>query len=204
MCYLWSDVPLTASLWSQLACCSSPLWWFSRRVIQDCGCSAEIFCPGFYREFAGEEEQWQFLQWRLPISSLRAARKEPGAIAALWRHMELYRSGGVYLSGSLGVDLGLWLRDKQHELGIQMQWACWERAIGEKFEDWGAAAGGVCNPPFLVATLPSSSTNQTLFQAEGLIVCAPRHPLMAELAHHVIHPATSGAGVGRSPRALAG
>ena len=64
------------------------------------------------------------------------------------------------MSGSLGVDLGLWLRDKQHELGIQMQWACWE----------------------------------------GLIVCAPRHPLMAELAHHVIHPATSGAGVGRSLR----
>ena len=81
-----------------------------------------------------------------------------------------------------------------------MQWACWERAIGEKFEDWGAAAGGVCNPPFLVATLPSSSTNQPLFQAEGLIVCAPRHPLMAELAHHVIHPATSGAGIGRSVR----
>ena len=71
MCHLWSDMPLTANLWSQLACCSSPLWWLSRRVIQDCGCSAEIFCPGFYREFAGEEEQWQFLQWRLPISSLR-------------------------------------------------------------------------------------------------------------------------------------
>ena len=108
MCYLWSDMPLTANLWSQFACCSSPLWWLSRRVIQDCGCSAEIFCPGFYREFAGEEEQWQFLQWRLPISSLRAARKEPGAIAALWRDMELYRSGGVYVFGSqsLGVELG--------------------------------------------------------------------------------------------------
>ena len=36
----------------------------------------------------------------------------------------------------------------------------------------------VCNPPFLVATLPSS----THFQAEGLIVCAPRYSLMAELA----------------------
>ena len=45
--------------------------------------------------------------------------------------------------------------------------------MGEKFEDWGAAAGGVCNPPFLVATLPSS-TDPARFQAEGLIVCAPR------------------------------
>ena len=50
----------------------------------------------------------------------------------------------------------------------------------------------MCNPPFLVVTLPSPAR----FQAEGLIVCAPRHPLMAELAHHVIHPATSGAGIG--------
>ena len=47
MCYLWLDMPLTANLWSQFACCSSPLWWLSRRVILDCGCSAEIFCPGF-------------------------------------------------------------------------------------------------------------------------------------------------------------
>ena len=40
MCYLWSDVPLTANLWSQLACCCSPLWWLSKRVIEECGRSA--------------------------------------------------------------------------------------------------------------------------------------------------------------------
>ena len=99
-----------------------------------------------------------------------------------------------------GVDLGPWLRDKQHELGIQMQWACWERAIGEKFEDWSAAAGGVRNPPFLVVALPSRWMDLARFQPEGLIVCAPRHPLMAELAHDVIHPARSGARIGRSVR----
>ena len=128
MCYLWSDMPLTANLWSQLARCSSPLWWLSRRVIQDCGCSAEILSSQARRS--------------------SAARKEPGAIAALRRYMELCRSGGVYVSGSqsLRVELGLWLRDKQHELGIQMQWACWERAIGEKFEDWVAQAACVIRP----------------------------------------------------------
>ena len=143
MCYLWSDVPLTANLWSQLARCCSPLWWLSKRVIQQCGCSAEIFCPGFVRQSANDEEMLQFLQSRLSISGIEEALEDPYSIPALWRYMELYRSGGVYVSGSqsLGVELGLWLRDKQHELGIQMQWACWERAIGEKFEDWSAAAG---------------------------------------------------------------
>ena len=56
MCYLWSDVPLTANLWSQLACCCSPLWWLSKRVIEEYGCSAEIFCPGFVRQSADDEE----------------------------------------------------------------------------------------------------------------------------------------------------
>ena len=50
MCCLWSDMPLTANLWSQFARCSSPLWRLSRRVIQDCGCSAEIWIlPGVRR-----------------------------------------------------------------------------------------------------------------------------------------------------------
>ena len=38
------------------------------------------------------------------------------------------------------------------------------------------------------------------FSPEGLIVCAPRHPLMAELAHDVIHPARSEARIGRTVR----
>ena len=59
-----------------------------------------------------------------PIRLISSATLTPSS----WRrYMELYRSGGVYVSGSqsLGVELGLWLRDKQHKLGIQMQWACW-------------------------------------------------------------------------------
>ena len=166
--------------------------------------AAEIFCPGFVRQSTDNEEMVQFLQSRLSISGMEEALEDPYSIPALWRYMELCRSGGVYVSGSqsLGVELGLWLRDKQHELGIQMQWACWERAIGEKFEDWSAAAGGVCNPPFLVVALPLPRMDVARFQPEGLIVCAPHHPLMAELAHDVMRPDSgrSEARIGRSVR----
>ena len=118
----------------------------------------------------------QFLQSRLSISSIEAALEEPYSIAALRRYMELYRSGGVYVyvSGSLGVDLGLWLRDKQHELGIQMQWACWERAIGEKFEDWTCRRRAI---RFFWWSHYLDRMALARFQPEGLIVCAPRHPL---------------------------
>ena len=48
--------------------------------------------------------------------------------------------------------------------------------------------------------LPLPRMDVARFQPEGLIVCAPRHPLMAELAHDVIHPARSEARIGRSIR----